>query len=111
MDITITDKAVKEVKRILEEQSLTDKKVYLRLRVVGQGCAGFSHKLDLDEEFKEGKDETWEINGINVVVDNRSSLYLDGVIVDFHSDLNKRGFSITNSRIKSSCGCGSSFQI
>ena len=51
------------------------------------------------------------IHGVRVVVDKRSLLYLDGVTVDFHDDLNKRGFSITNPHAKSTCGCGSSFSM
>lgn len=109
-NITITPKAASEVKRIIAEQNLPEK-LYLRLRVVGGGCSGFQHKLDLDPQVNEKLDETYQIEGIDVVVDKRSMLYLSGVIVDFHDDLNKRGFSITNTQAKSTCGCGSSFSM
>ena len=112
MNITVTDKAVKEIKHILTGQGFKpEEKVYLRLRVIGGGCSGYQHKLDLDTEITEGKDETWTINGVDVVVDKRSALYIDGAIVDFHDDLSKRGFSITNPSAKSTCGCGSSFSM
>src|SRR5207249_1267471 len=114
MPITVTEKAAGEVKRILEEQktggSLPDK-VYLRMRVVGGGCSGFQHKLDLDPVLNEKLDEAFEFHGIPVVVDKRSLMYLDGAVVDFHDDLNRRGFSITNPQAKSTCGCGSSFSM
>lgn len=114
MAIVVTEKAAGEVKRIINEQqtsgSMTDK-IYLRLRVVGGGCSGFQHKLDLDPVVNEKLDEVFEFHGIPVVVDKRSLVYLDGANVDFHDELNKRGFSITNPSAKSTCGCGSSFSM
>ena len=53
----------------------------------------------------------FEYHGVGVVIDKRSQLYLDGVTVDFHDDLNKRGFSVSNPTAKSTCGCGSSFSM
>ena len=112
MNITITDKAASEVKRILLEQGFKpEDKTYLRLRILGGGCSGFQHKLDLDDNVNEKLDDTFVVNSVNVVVDKRSAMYLDGVIVDFHEDLNKRGFSVVNANQKSVCGCGSSFSM
>src|SRR5438876_2513879 len=114
MAITVTEKAAGEVKRILSEQQQgggLPEKVYLRMRVVGGGCSGFQHKLDLDPAVNEKLDEVYEFHGIPVVVDKRSLMYLDNVTVDFHDDLNKRGFSISNASAKSTCGCGSSFSM
>jgi iron-sulfur cluster assembly protein len=112
-NVTITEKAASEVKRIVAEQQSggVAEKLYLRLRVVGGGCSGFQHKLDLDPQVNEKLDETFEYHGVPVVIDKRSLLYLGGVTVDFHDDLNKRGFSITNPSAKSTCGCGSSFSM
>jgi iron-sulfur cluster assembly protein len=84
--------------------------VYLRLRVVGGGCSGFQPKLDLDPQVSD-KDETFELHGVPVAVDRRSIMYLQGAIVDFHDDLNRRGFSVVNPSAKSTCGCGSSFSM
>ena len=114
MAITVTEKAAGEVKRIIDEQQSSGsmpEKVYLRLRVVGGGCSGFQHKLDLDPQTNEKLDEVFEAYGVPVVVDKRSLLYLDNAQVDFHDDLNRRGFSITNPNAKSTCGCGSSFSM
>ncbi len=114
MPITVTEKAAGEVKRIISEQADTGsfpEKVYLRLRVVGGGCSGFQHKLDLDPQVSEKLDEVFEFHGVPVVVDKRSLMYLSEAVVDFHDDLNKRGFSITNPSAKSTCGCGSSFSM
>jgi iron-sulfur cluster assembly protein len=110
MPITVTEKAAKEVKRIIEEQQIQDK-VYLRMRVVGGGCSGFQYRLDLDKEANPKLDEVFEFHGIPLVVDKRSLMYLSEAIVDHHDELNKRGFSITNPSAKSTCGCGSSFSM
>jgi iron-sulfur cluster assembly protein len=110
MPITVTEKAANEVKRIIDEQQIKDK-VYLRLRVVGGGCSGFQHKLDLDQTVNEKLDEVYEFHGIPVVVDKRSMMYLENAEVNFHDELNRRGFSISNPNAKSTCGCGSSFSM
>lgn len=110
MAITVTEKAAGEVKRIIEEQQFKEK-VYLRMRVVGGGCSGFQHKLDLDLNVNPKLDEVYEFHGIPVVVDKRSLMYLDNAQVDFHDEINRRGFSISNPNAKSTCGCGSSFSM
>jgi iron-sulfur cluster assembly protein len=111
--LTLTEKAASEVKRIIAEQQPqgTPEKIYLRLRVVGGGCSGFQHKLDLDPQVNEKLDNVYEMHGVPVVVDKRSQMYLQGVVVDFHDDLNRRGFSINNPQAKGTCGCGSSFSM
>jgi len=116
--IDLTEKAADEVKRIIADQMAQAEadqkpfeKLYLRVRVVGGGCSGFQHKLDLDPQVNPKLDETFAFHGIEVVIDKRSLLYLQGVTVDFHNDLNKRGFSISNPNAKSTCGCGSSFSM
>lgn len=108
--IVLTEKAAAEVKRIVAEQG-SDEKLYLRVRVVGGGCSGFQHKLDLDPAVSDKLDEVYQQHGVDIVIDKRSALYLDGVTVDFHDDLNKRGFSVSNPNAKTTCGCGSSFSM
>ena len=112
-NIIVTEKAAEEVKRIVADQQAagTAEKLYLRMRVVGGGCSGFQHKLDLDPQVNPKLDEVFALHGVDVVVDKRSLLYLEGVTVDFHDDLNKRGFSISNPQAKGTCGCGSSFSM
>src|ERR1700736_2526 len=114
MAITVTEKAAGEVKRSISDQQgagAMPEKIYLRMRVVGGGCSGFQHKLDLDPVVNEKLDEVFEFHGVPIVVDKRSLMYLSDVIVDFHDDLNRRGFSISNPSAKSTCGCGSSFSM
>src|SRR5687768_989318 len=98
MAITVTEKAAGEVKRIIEEQQkdggLTNgERVYLRLSVRGGGCSGFQHKLDLDVHYNDKTDELIDQHGVPVVIDRKSLLYLGDAIVDFHNDMNRRGFS------------------
>ncbi|MBI1830158.1 MAG: iron-sulfur cluster assembly accessory protein [Planctomycetes bacterium] len=86
-------------------------KVFLRLRVVGGGCSGLQHKLDLDPISNPKADEHYEIHGVSVAIDKRSALYVVGVNIDYHDDLNRRGFSVSNLKAKTTCGCGSSFSM
>lgn len=109
--ITVTEKAVREIRRIVQEQSLDQDTVALRVRILGGGCSGYQTKLDLDEVFDEIKDNVFETEGIKVVIDKRSALYLEGASVDYHEDLNKRGFVVNNPNAKTTCGCGSSFSM
>jgi iron-sulfur cluster assembly protein len=93
------------------DEELAGKPLYLRLRVQGGGCSGFQNKLDLDPNFNEKIDQLFDVHGLQVVIDKRSMLYLQGATVDFHDDLNKRGFSVTNPTAKGTCGCGSSYSM
>ena len=113
MAITLTEKAASEVKKIIsdQQQNGAHEKIYLRLRVVGGGCSGFQHKLDLDPQVNEKLDDVIELHGVPIAVDRRSLMYLDNATVDFHDEINRRGFSITNPSAKSTCGCGSSFSM
>lgn len=114
--ITVTPRAAEEVRRIVEEQRAAgvlgaDERVFLRVSVKGGGCSGFQNKLDLDPNYNAKSDELFEINGVGVVADRKSLLYIGGATVDFHNDLNKRGFSVSNPNAKTTCGCGSSFSV
>jgi iron-sulfur cluster assembly protein len=114
--LTVTEKAASEVRRHIADMESRNEvepgsKLYLRVRVQGGGCSGFQNKLDLDAKYDEKTDHKFDFHGIEVVVDKRSMLYLDGAVVDFHDDLNKRGFTISNPSAKSTCGCGSSYSM
>ena len=82
-----------------------------RISVRGGGCSGFQNKLDLDTIFNEKTDVSCEQHGVTLVVDKKSLLYLQGAQIDFHEDLNARGFRITNPQAKGTCGCGSSYSM
>jgi iron-sulfur cluster assembly protein len=109
MPITLSDTAAREIKTIITQQSLPDAATKLRVGVKGGGCSGFSYLLDLTEEPKADADEEMESNGVKILVDNRSLLYLDGTEIDFKDEVMGRGFVFKNPNATSSCGCGSSF--
>ena len=109
MSIVLTENAAKEVKRILEDQKLEEGTV-LRVGVTGGGCSGFSYALGFDKSFDAEVDAKYDFHGVDVVVDKKSALYLDGTTVDFFDGIEKRGFTFDNPNAVKSCGCGSSFQ-
>lgn len=107
--VTLSETAAKEIKSIITEQDLPADKTRLRVGVKGGGCSGFSYVLDLVEEEPGESDEEFESQGIKILVDSRSALYLEGVIVDFKDEVMGRGFVFKNPNATSSCGCGHSF--
>ncbi|MEX0655243.1 MAG: iron-sulfur cluster insertion protein ErpA [Phycisphaeraceae bacterium] len=108
MAIQLTESAAREIKTIIEQQELDGEKICLRVGVKGGGCSGFSYLLDLTEQSREN-DELFEQNGIKVVCDPKSYLYLNGTTIDFKDEVMGRGFVFNNPNATSSCGCGSSF--
>lgn len=109
MSVVLTERAAEEVKRIIEQQKLEEGS-FLRVGVTGGGCSGFSYSLGFDNEFDEKADSKADLHGVQVVVDKKSALYLDGTTVDFYDGIEKRGFTFENPNAVKSCGCGSSFQ-
>ena len=104
--VTLTDAAVAEVQGLLSQQDRDD--LALRVYVAGGGCSGLQYGMALDENV-EPDDETFHINGINLVIDATSLKYLSGAVVDYiHTDMGG-GFKIENPNATKSCGCGSSF--
>ena len=104
--ITLTPKAIEQVKTILQQEKQAG--AALRLGVKGGGCSGLSYMMGFDTNVRE-QDQTFEQDGIRIVVDMKSHLYLDGTTIDYQGGLGGTGFSFQNPNAKSSCGCGSSF--
>ena len=105
--ITLTLAATQEVKRLISQEQKPN--VGLRLGVKGGGCSGFSYVLALDEATPKQFDTVFEQDGVKVLVDAKSHLYLDGTTVDFKSGMVGGGFEFQNPMAKKSCGCGTSF--
>ncbi len=106
MAIELTPAAVKRVKELMESQNLQG--VFLRMGVKGGGCSGLSYSLEFDSEL--GKfDRQFEVDGVKVVVDAKSYLYLNGSTLDYVTQGLTGGFTFRNPNAKASCGCGSSF--
>ena len=108
MSVMITEKAAKEVQRVLSEQKMPESTV-LRVGVACGGCSGFQYSLGFDEGSDAAKDHVSSQHGISVAVDKKSYLLLDGTTIDFYEGLEKRGFTFDNPNAVKTCGCGSSF--
>ena len=106
--ITLTDKAVKEIKRLQGSDETAQGKT-LRVQVVGGGCSGMSYKLDFDQQPVSETDKIFEKNGVSLIIDQKSYLFIAGTELDFSDGLNGKGFVFNNPNAKRSCGCGSSF--
>lgn len=106
--IRITDVAAGKVLEIREAESI-EEDMSLRVRVVGGGCAGFSYDLYFDT--KTELDRRFDVNGVDVVVDEMSLMYLMGTEIDYIESLQGAGFKFINPNVKSTCGCGSSFAV
>jgi iron-sulfur cluster assembly accessory protein len=106
--ITLTANAVKKVKEIMAQQ--TPVPAGLRVGVVGGGCSGFSYSMQF-ENSAGMMDKVFEFDGLKVYVDATSVMYLNGCIVDYVETLEGAGFKFENPNVKSTCGCGSSFNV
>lgn len=106
--VRITAVAAAKVNEIRDAEGI-EPAMALRLRVVGGGCAGFSYDLYFDEPVEV--DRQLEINGVKVVVDEMSLMYLVGTEIDYIEGLQGAGFKFNNPNVKSTCGCGSSFSV
>ncbi len=106
MALALTEKANKQVKKLLEDQNLHG--VFLRMGVKGGGCSGLSYSLEFDSELGP-HDKKFDIDGVAVVCDAKSYLYLNGTTLDYVTEGLQGGFTFNNPQAKSSCGCGTSF--
>jgi iron-sulfur cluster assembly protein len=106
MALALTETAVKQVKQLMEAQNLGS--VYLRVGVKGGGCSGLSYQLEFDNEIGP-HDKKFDIDGVQVVCDAKSYLYLNGTTLDYVTQGLTGGFTFVNPQAKSSCGCGTSF--
>lgn len=107
--ITITDSAVREIKRIIEEQEKPEDTA-LRLYVQAGGCAGMSYGMDFEQDPKDN-DKVMEVNGVKIFMDPKSYLFLNEITMDFKESLMGRGFVFGNPAATGQCGCGTSFSV
>jgi iron-sulfur cluster assembly protein len=107
--ISVSDKAVKQIKRIKSENDIPENHG-LRISVKGGGCSGLTYNLGFDEK-QNAADMVIEKDGIKLFVDGKSLFYLNGTELDFSDGLNGRGFVFNNPNAKKTCGCGESFSI
>lgn len=107
--IHLTPAAVAEIKRLMTEQNLGDDSM-LRVGVQGGGCGGLTYLMEFDNVVGDD-DRTLEFDGLIVVVDAKSLVYMDGTTIDFSRELLTGGFKFDNPLSARSCGCGTSFSV
>jgi iron-sulfur cluster assembly protein len=109
--IYISDKARDKVIQIFSSKETGgDASYFLRVSVVSGGCSGLSYKLDFDNQERP-KDQIFEDNGIKLVTDMKSLLYLLGTTLEFSDGLNGKGFYFNNPNAARTCACGESFSV
>jgi iron-sulfur cluster assembly protein len=104
--ITLSEAALKEVKRLMNVQGVTEGG--LRVGVKGGGCSGLSYTINFDDKIGQ-HDTVYEFDGVKIIVDAKSAIYLQGTQLDFHKDLMGGAFKFVNPNAQKTCGCGESF--
>jgi iron-sulfur cluster assembly protein len=104
--ITATESAVRRLKSVMKADGKDNH--ILRMSVEGGGCSGMTYKMDFEDKKLEF-DKTFESNGLTIVCDLKSWLYLQNVEIDYSDDLLNGGFKIKNPNAERTCGCGTSF--
>ena len=111
MDISISERAIQRIDEIRTEQNVP-KDAFLKVCVVSGGCSGLTYDLDFDSDVEpQENDKVFELNGMKVLVDMRSFLYLAGTELDYTDGLEGEGFHFHNPNASRTCSCGESFSI
>ena len=105
--ITVTETAAKHIKNHLATRG---KGFGIRVGVKTTGCSGLAYVLEFVDDIPKG-DRCFESNGVSVIVDPKSLLYIDGTVMDFGKEGLNEGFKFTNPNVKGECGCGESFTV
>ena len=107
--IQLSENAKKAVLKYKAEEGKPD--AYLRVGVKGGGCSGFSYDVRLDDKIDEKVDRTYDCEGVKVVCDVKSLLYLTGMTLDYTQEMLGGGFKFINPNATGTCGCGTSFAV
>jgi len=105
----VADSAKKKIDEIRQSEKL-DSDFFVRVSVTSGGCSGLSYQMDFDNE-SQPNDQVFEDNGVKVVTDLRSFLYLCNSTLEFSGGLNGKGFFFNNPNAARTCGCGESFAV
>lgn len=106
--VRLTAGAVNEIHRLMNAPGF-DASQTLRIGVKGGGCSGMTYVLGFDASTEE--DQSYEIEGLPIIINKKHEMYLYGMEVDFQDGLNSRGFTFQNPNASSTCGCGTSFSV
>ena len=108
VNLGVTQPAAEEIKKFMSGEEGLPETAGLRVRVVPGGCSGFQYSLNIEEESRQG-DFILDEKGVRLFVDMFSAQYLNGVQIDYVTNMMGSGFTFTNPNATGSCGCGSSF--
>lgn len=108
--IKVSDIAKKKVIELMSEDGFNSTQDFVRVGVKSGGCSGLSYELKFDKEKNEG-DKVFEDNGIKIIIDKKSFLYLAGTTLEYSGGLNGTGFVFNNPNAQRTCGCGESFSL
>ena len=108
--IKVSDTAKDKVQNLMEEDGFNPNTDFVRVGVKSGGCSGLSYDLKFDKTQKE-TDKVFESNGVKIIVDNKSFLYLIGTTLEYSGGLNGTGFVFKNPNANRTCGCGESFSL
>ena len=106
--VVLTERAARQIQEIKKKENLGED-LYLRVAVEGGGCSGLSYKLGFD--IRTDEDAIVESCGMEIVIDPKHLMYLEGIQIDYPDGLDARGFTFDNPNASESCGCGSSFAV
>ena len=110
MFLKITKRAGEQIRMVAMQENVDLDESYVRLAVIQGGCSGLTYDLGWDSEVKEG-DSQIDLDGLSIVVDRRSGMYLDGTELDFTDGLEGKGFHFSNPQAARTCACGESFGL
>lgn len=107
--IIVSPKAVEAIRKQLQKRGTPD--ASLRVGIKGGGCSGFSYVIEFHDGPPHTRDKLFEFDGVRVVCDPKSLIYLNGTELDWEQTLMRQGFKFSNPQVKSTCGCGHSFTV
>lgn len=108
--IKVSEEAKNKILSLIIEKELDDS-FFLRVGIKGGGCSGLSYLMDFDNKLNPDMDELYTDNGVKIVCDKKSLLYIFGTELIYTDGLNGKGFEWVNPNASRVCGCGSSFSI
>ena len=108
MTLNVTEQAAAEISKFLAGEEGLPETAGLRVRVVPGGCSGFQYSLNIEEESR-ANDFVIESNGVRMFVDMFSAQYLNGVEIDYVTNVMGTGITFKNPNATGGCGCGTSF--
>ena len=108
--IQVTQEAKTKLISFMKEEGHDESSSFVRVGVNSGGCSGLSYDLGFDDKENED-DKSFEDNGVRIVVNKKSYLYLIGTVLEYSGGLNGKGFVFNNPNASRTCGCGESFSV